>query len=492
MSVILSLDQSTQGTKGLVWSTDGKLLGRADVPHRQIVDENGWVSHDLTEIWKNVRRAAQNAIEAAGVSPSDVAVLGISNQRETACCWDRRSGEPIGQAVVWQCGRAASIADSLRAQGWDAAARQKTGLPLSPYFSAPKFAWLLHHLPEAEQAAQRDALCFGTVDSYLLFRLTEGRTFATDFSNASRTGLLNLDSLRWDPELLTLYGLDESGLPELRMSDSLFGETTLDGLLPRPIPIHGVLGDSHAALFAHRCTEPFEAKVTYGTGSSIMMNAGHTRPPQSDGVVTSLAWGRGKEIVYCLEGNINYTGAVITWLTEDMGLLDKPSHAGSIASSLPGNGGVYLIPAFSGLGAPYFNDSARAAIVGMDRSASRAHLIRAAEECIAYQIHDVVEHITKAAGRPLSRLCADGGPTRDSFLMQFQADVLGMSLQVSGIEELSGGGAAYCAAIGAGLSKEEEIFSSLREREVCPQMEETERQSVLRGWREAIRMVAGD
>lgn len=490
MSVILSIDQSTQGTKGLVWSFDGALLGRADVPHRQLVSGEGWVSHDLAEIWESVQRAAREALAAAGVSPADVAVLGLSNQRETACCWNRETGELLCPAIVWQCGRAASIASGLREQGWEPRVRQKTGLTLSPYFSAPKYAWMLRHEPNTAGSAKKNTLCLGTVDSYLVFRLTEGRVFATDCSNASRTGLLNLDTLRWDTELLEAYGLREGFLPEVRMSDDCFGETTIGGLLPRPVPIHGVLGDSHAALFAHRCVEPYTAKVTYGTGSSIMMNAGGVRPRESAGVVTSLAWGRRGKAVYCVEGNINYTGAVITWLVE-MGLLEKPSLSGSIAASLSGNGGVYLVPAFSGLGAPYFNDKARAAIIGMDRSTRPAHLVRAAEECIAYQIRDVVESVTEAAGRPLSRLCADGGPTRDRFLMRFQAGLLGMPLLVSETEELSGAGAAYCAAIGAGLVSEEQIFAGLHEREILPEMENTERGKLLRGWREAVAAVAG-
>lgn len=489
--MILSIDQSTQGTKGLVWGLDGALLGRADVLHTQIIDSRGWVSHDLEEIWRNVRCAAAQALEKAGAAPGDVRVIGISNQRETACCWDKTTGRPLAKAVVWQCGRAASITEKLAGEGWADTARAKTGLQLSPYFSAPKYRWMVENIPAVKAAQAGGTLCCGTVDSYLLFKMTRGRAYKTDYSNASRTGLLNLDTLCWDADLMRAYGLTIDCLPELCFSDSLFGETTLDGLLPRPVPIHGVLGDSHAALFAHHCVEPYTAKVTYGTGSSIMMNAGTQRPAAAPGVVTSLAWGMNGQITYCVEGNINYTGAVITWLVQDMKLLERPALTGEIAASLPDNGGVYLVPAFSGLGAPYFNNAARAAILGMGRSTTPAHIVRAAEECIAYQISDVVAATRRAAGRPLAVLCADGGPTKDEFLMQFQADMLGLPLAISRVEELSGEGAAYCAAIGGGFAAEAALFAQKSDRRVLPQMADAARQKLLAEWKRMLQTVAG-
>lgn len=491
MAAILSIDQSTQGTKGMVWAMDGRLLGRADVPHRQLIGKNGWVGHDLAEIWANVCKAAALALEKAGVQPGEVAVIGLSNQRETACCWDRCTGEPLYEAIVWQCGRAGAVTDRLEQEGWGPAVRQKTGLMLSPYFSAPKYRWLLENVPAVAAAGRTGTLCLGTVDSYLLFRMTEGRAFCTDYSNASRTGLLNLDTLRWDAELLRAYGLDEASLPALCGSDALFGTTTLGGLLPAPVPVHAMLGDSHAALYAHHCTAIHSAKITYGTGSSIMVNAGPTRPAAAPGVVTSLAWQMQGKPVYCIEGNINFTGAVITWLVQDMKLLDSPAQAGPIATALTDNGGVYLVPAFSGLGAPHFASAARAAILGMDRSTTPAHIVRAAEECIAYQIADVIAAVEQAAGQPLKRLCVDGGPTRDGFLMRFQADVLARALQIGEIEECSGAGAAYCAAIAAGLAGEETLFGRIREREVRPQMAQAQREALLCGWRRAVQAVAG-
>lgn len=487
MSVALSIDQSTQGTKGLVWNLKGQLLGRADVAHEQIISSDGWVSHDLDEIWRNVRKAAELALHAANVQASEVAVIGISNQRETACCWDRRSGKPLCKAIVWQCNRAAEISHELRVQGLNETAQRITGLPLSPFFSAPKFAWMLRN----EAAVQRSAehLCFGTVDSYLVYRMTEGAVCRTDCSNASRTGLMDLSTLDWSDELLRAYGLQKGMLPQIAMSDTDYGFTTLDGLFPAPVAIRGVLGDSHAALFAHGCYEPYGAKVTYGTGSSIMMNAGTERPRESGGVVTSIAWGMENKAVYCLEGNINYTGALITWLVKDMEMLEKPSDSGKIAASLTDNGGVYLVPAFSGLGAPHFADDARAAIVGMDRSSRKAHIVRAVEEAICYQIADVIEAMEASAGHKLTRLCADGGPTKDAFLMGFQAGLLRRPLEISAIEELSGAGAAYCAMIAAGLSDRDTIRQSRAVRIGQPALSEEARNKAYQGWKNALSTV---
>lgn len=491
MQVLLSIDQSTQGTKGLVWGLDGTLLGRADVAHRQMIRENGWIGHDLEEIWDNVCRAARLALQRACVQPENVAVLGLSNQRETACAWNRQTGQPLYEAVVWQCGRAVAITDRLAVSGFDKTVCAKTGLMLSPYFSAPKYSWMLENVPAVAQAKENGTLCLGTVDSYLLYRMTAGKSFKTDYSNASRTGLLNLDTLRWDSELLDAYGLAADCLPEVVPSDSCFGYTTLDGLFPHPVAIHAILGDSHAALYAHHCVTPYSAKVTYGTGSSVMLNAGVSRPPQSEGVVTSLAWYMQGQPTYCIEGNINYTGAVISWLVQDMKLLESSAQSGRIAKSLPDNGGVYLVPAFSGLGAPYFKNSARAAILGMNRHTKPAHIVRAAEECIAYQISDVVDAIRHSIRQPFTRLCADGGPTKDSFLMQFQADILQTPLLLGRIEECSGAGAAYCAAVAAGITGEDALFANAEEKTVTPRMEHEERQRLLAGWHTAVQTVAG-
>lgn len=489
MKAILSIDQSTQATKALVWNLEGRLLARADVPHAQIISHDGWVSHNLNEIWSNVRKAALNALNRAGIEAADIAVIGLSNQRETACCWDKKTGEPICGAIVWQCNRAANITLKLEKKGLTQRAREITGLPLSPFFSAPKFAWMLQNDPAVQHAAAEHNICFGTVDSFLTWKMTNGEHFVTDCSNASRTGLMDLETLQWSEEMLEAYGLKAEMLPKIIMSDARSGATTLDGVFPSPIDIHARLGDSHAALFAHGCTAPYTAKVTYGTGSSVMMNAGEKRPKASNEVVTSIAWGINGKPVYCLEGNINYTGALITWLIEDMELLEKPSDSGKIASSIPDNGGVYLIPAFSGLGAPYFESGARAAIVGMDRSAGKTHIIRAAEEAICYQIADVVQAIERTAGCPPLALYADGGPTRDEFLMTFQAGMLDRRLTISETEELSGAGAAYCAGVAAGVTDMETIAQNRSVRIVDPIMTPEERAGNIQGWKKALETV---
>jgi len=490
MAYLVSIDQSTAGTKGLVWDEKGALLSRADIPHRQITNEKGWVSHDLREIHSNTIKAVKMALEKAGIRSDEVAVIGISNQRETAVAWDRKTGEPLCEAVVWQCGRAAELIRKIDHEGFAAKVRGITGLNLSPYFSGPKFAWMIENCHEVRAALNKGNLCCGTIDSWLVFAFTGGRSFKTDYSNASRTQLLDLETLSWSGPLMEAVGIGPENLPEICFSDSLFGETTLDGLFDKPVPIHGVLGDSHAALFANRCLEPYSAKATYGTGSSVMMNAGTVRPEPGKGIAASLAWGMKGSVNYVLEGNVNYTGAVIKWLVEEMELISSPKEAAILAASVKDTGGVYLVPAFTGLGAPWFKDSVRAALIGLNRGSQKAHLIRAAEECIAYQIRDVVEAINASIPQPLSSLRLDGGPTSDLFLMQFQADILGMELQISGTEELSGAGAAWCAALGMGITFPEKLFSQGRFTTVCPSMDERQRERLYKGWKRAVTGVA--
>lgn len=487
MKVILSIDQSTAGTKGLVWNTRGELLARADVPHKQITNTQGWVEHDPDEIFGNTLKAAQLALEKSGTDPENVAVVGLANQRETAVCWDRKTGKPLYNAIVWQCARAADIIATVEQAGLAQEVRSRTGLTLSPYFSAAKYGWMLRHVPEIAQALQRGTLCCGTIDSWLIYKLTGH--FRTDYSNASRTQLLNLHKLQWDEELATVFGLSMACLPEICFSDSVFGYTDFSGLLPRPVAIQGVLGDSHAALYANGCWESGMAKATYGTGSSVMMNAGKSLPRPGEGVVTSLAWGMKESVSYVLEGNINDTGAVIKWLADDLNLIPDVKIAGKIARTVDDTGGVYLIPAFSGLGAPYFNDRARAAFLGMNRGTKRAHLVRAAEECIAYQICDVVEAINLSSDNKISVLRADGGPSHDAFLMQFQADILNIPVEVSMKEELSGFGAAACAAISAELADTDTYFASQNRATVLPRMDAQKREAKYTGWLKAVETI---
>ena len=487
MGYILSIDQSTAGTKGLVFNKQGRLLSRCDIPHRQITNDQGWVEHDPMEIYRNVLAVAKKVIDKAGILPDEIEVIGISNQRETAICWDKATGEPVYNAIVWQCGRAAAITEAMEARGLADEIKQRTGLNLSPFFSAAKFSWILRNVPEAGAALRRGNLCCGTVDAWLIYKLTG--ELKTDYSNASRTQLLNLDTLDWDPWVVEAFGLKGVRLPEVCFSDSLMGMTTFDGLFPREIAIHGALGDSHAALFANHCTEPYMAKVTYGTGSSVMMNAGAARPKSGDGIVTSLAWGMNGQVLYALEGNINYTGAVIKWLIEDVHLIENGREAAELAESVTSTEGVYLVPAFSGLGAPYFSNDARAILCGMSRSTRKEHIVRAAEECIAYQVADVIQAMNAVGDKPLSGIRADGGPTKARFLMQFQSDILNIPLAVSSLEELSGAGAAYCAALGAGVSDEETLFSGISYETIQPEMQPGVREALVDGWHKAIQMI---
>ena len=485
---VLSVDQSTQGTKALLFDEAGKLIHRADRPHRQITNESGWVEHDPEEIWRNTLQVVRDVTEKAGIDRNEIAVMGISNQRETTVCWDRATGKPVCNAVVWQCARAAELCENIEKAGFGKPVQQKTGIPLSPYFPAAKLAWILQNVPGAAEKAAAGELAAGTVDSWLVYKLTGGKQHRTDYSNASRTQLFNLRTLAWDPELLDVFGIPARCLAEITDSDGEFGETDLDGWLSQPIPIRGVLGDSHGALFGQGCLRPGMVKATYGTGSSIMMNIGETPAVSDKGLVTSLAWKLRGKVNYVLEGNINYTGAVITWLKDDLKLIFSPGETEALARGANPGDRTYLVPAFSGLGAPYWDSNARACISGMSRTTGKNEVVRAALDCIAYQITDIVEAMRESAGTGIEELRADGGPTRNGYLMQFQSDLLGIPVRVPDQEELSGIGAAYAAGIAAGIW-DETVLDGFRRRTYAPAMENTEREERRRGWKEAVTMV---
>lgn len=481
---ILAIDQSTQGTKGLLFDEKGALVSRADRPHRQIVNERGWVEHDPEEILSCVLAAAREAVERAGIDKAGVAAIGISNQRETVAAWGRETGAPLGNAIVWQCARARDICEELRCHA--AAVKERTGLDLSPYFSAPKLAWMLRNLPSVSQAARRGTLCLGTMDSWLLFRLTRERVFLTDYSNASRTQLLNLHSLQWDEECCKLYGIPPAALAGVRMSDSRFGTTDLGGWLDRPIPIHAVLGDSHAALLGQRCRAPGQVKATYGTGSSVMMQTGERCVESAGGLVTSLAWGLDGRVEYVLEGNLNYTGAVISWLKRDMGLIAAEEESEALARAANPEDRTYFVPAFTGLGAPYWDSGATGLLTGVTRTTGRAEVVRACLACIAHQIDDLLERMAACSGLPVAELRVDGGPTANSWLMQFQSDIAGVELRLPDISELSGMGAAYAAGIAAGLYDPDTIYEHIRYRRYTGAMGAEERERRRAGWRQAV------
>ena len=484
-SYIISIDQSTQGTKALLFNQEGVLLQRNDLPHRQIVNEKGWVSHDPEEIYQNTVQVVKNLVEESGISKESVKGIGISNQRETSLIWEKKTGKALANAVVWQCARAAEICRRVEQIGAAEMIRQKTGLALSPYFPASKLTWLKENVEGAKELAKKHALCFGTIDTWLVYRMTHGMSYKTDYSNASRTQLFDIFEQKWDEEICQLFGLDAQDLAEVCDSDSCFGETDLEGFFESPVPIHSVLGDSHGALFGQGCLEKGMIKSTYGTGSSIMMNIGETPVLSTHGVVTSLAWGMQGKVSYVLEGNINYTGAVISWLKDDMELIQSPAETEALCRKAEADDSLYFVPAFTGLGAPYWNSEAKGALTGITRTTRKAEMVRAGVECIAYQIADVVNAMSQDANTEIQELRVDGGPTRNQYLMQFQSDILNRKVLVPDVEELSGIGAAYAAGRGLGLYGDE-VFTRLKRQEYAPKMCEDTRVRKYNGWKDAV------
>jgi len=487
--VILAVDQSTQGTKGLLFDENGRMLCRADRPHRQIVNDRGWVEHDPVEILNNTVAVCADVLKKAEVSPSQVSAFGISNQRETSLMWDRVSGKPLYNAVVWQCARAAEICDRPDIASQAERVRRKTGLPLSPYFPAAKLRWLMENVPEAGRLAREGRLACGTVDSWLVYNLTGSHK--TDYSNASRTQLFDITRLCWDRELCELFSVPVESLPEVCMSDSCFGMSDIGGVLDRPVPVCGVLGDSHAALFGQDCRQAGQIKATYGTGSSVMMNIGD-RPRFSDkGLATSLAWGMNGKVEYVFEGNLNYTGAVISWLKNDVGLIGTDSEATELALTANPLDRTYFVPAFTGLGAPYWDSAATGILTGVTRTTGRAEIAKACLECIAYQITDLTELMGREAGIPITDLRVDGGPTGSGYLMQFQSDLTGAVVQIPDLQELSAMGAAYAAGMSIGMYDPETVYSHVQRRQYAPAMTAERREALYSGWKRAVAQALG-
>ena len=485
-SYLIAIDQSTQSTKALLFDSQGHICLRVDRPHRQIIDERGYVEHDPEEIYQNLLALIPELIEKTGVDPKEIAAVSISNQRETSVMWERATGKPVYNAVVWQCARGAAICDSLEDHA--ETVQQKTGLKLSPYFSAAKLAWIMRNVPGIKERAEKGEICCGTMDSYVVFRLTGGKEFRTDDSNASRTQLFNIHTLQWDEELLSLFGIPACCMAQLTDSDGLFGYTDFGGALPAPVPIHCVMGDSHAALFAQGCLTEGMLKVGYGTGSSIMMNIGEKPILSQRGIVTSLAWKLKGQVNYILEGNVNYSGAIVTWLKDQAGLLKTAAESQALAEQANPSDKTYLVPAFSGLGAPYWRSDVSAALIGMSRTTGRAELVRAGLEAIAYQITDIVQLMQQEANIPEIELRVDGGPSRNKWLMQFQSDMLKSPVLVPEAEELSCVGVAYAAGMALGLY-DDSIFENNRYFRYEPRMDETTRKEKHAGWKEAVRRI---
>ncbi len=483
----LTIDQGTSGTKALIFDRSGQLICRHDEGHRQFYPNPGWVEHDPEEIFENTVTASRKVMEIAGTDASEIICISISNQRETTLMWDRRNGKPVMNAIVWQCRRGEAFCAVLEKQGKAPVVKQKTGLVLSPYFSATKAHWIINNIVDTDQQMSREDILFGTIDSYLIWRLSGGKVHATEYSNASRTQLFNIHTLSWDEDLLEMFHLDRSMMPEVRFSNSVFGET-VQGLFSEPVAIAGVLGDSHAAFFAQSCNQTGMAKATYGTGSSVMMNIG-SKPVDAETVVTSIGYSFNDEIIYVLEGNINSTGATVKWLIDDIELFDSPGEVATLASSVEDTQGVYIVPALTGLSAPHWNSEVRAVISNLSRGTKKAHIARAAEESIVYQIMDVIEAMRSESSITLKELRVDGGPTRDDFLMQFQSDMGDVPVVRSRVEELSATGAMYMGGLAIGVWKSLSEVEALRsvEKTFIPEVNQQWREEKYRGWKKAVR-----
>jgi glycerol kinase len=488
---LLTLDQSTSGTKALLIDVKGTIIAKRSLEHQQYYPQAGWVEHDPMEIYENVKILMKAVIQDAAITPDQIVSISITNQRETALIWDADTGEPVHRAIVWQCRRTTSICDELKAAGLEPIITSKTGLLLDPYFSATKWRWLTNFIKNSETSGRWLA---GTMDSWLIWKLTGGAVHATDYTNASRTLLFNIHSLDWDSELIRIFGLEGIALPEVKVSDDVFGylenSTIFGGGFA--IPICGVMGDSQAALFAQRCTDPGMAKATYGTGSSVLLNVGSIPVEGRNGLVSTLAWKLKGQTRYALEGIIHSAGDCLKWARDNMNLFDTYEELEKLTVSVHDTDGVYVVPAFVGLGAPYWDPMAKAAFVGMSRSTTRAHVLRACVESIGFQVRDVVELITRESGIDLIELRADGGASKNKFLMQFQSDILGRPVAVSRNAELSAFGAAYASGLGIGFWTENDLnYIYQTENNYIPTWNPSEKEKHYSGWQTAISSVMG-
>lgn len=490
MKYIIAIDQSTSATKAVLFDEQCQLISRKNVAHKQYYPKPGWVEHDPEEIYANTIEAirllmAENKKQDASYS------LAITNQRETVVVWNKITGKPVYNAVVWQCQRGTDICNDLKQRGYTELIQEKSGLLIDPYFAASGAKWILDNVGGARESANKNELLMGTIDSWLIWKLTGGKVHATDYTNASRTLLFNIHTLDWDDDLLNLFTIPRSMMAKPQPCDSIFGETTVEGLFETPITIAGVLGDSHGALVGQMCFEAGMGKATYGTGSSVMVNIGEKAVKAPQGLVTSVGFAAQNKVFYAFEGNIHCTGATIKWMTEKLQLISSPSVIEEYALSVPDNGGVYLVPAFAGLGAPWWNSQAKAMICGMTLGTERGHICRAALEAIAYQIKDLIDLMTNHAGITLKELRVDGGPTKNNLLMHFQADMLNACINRSDIEEASAMGAVIMNGLARKVWKDMNEVAALRttDNRILPDMTEEKRNKLYRGWTEAVQTV---
>ena len=488
MKAILALDQGTTSSRALLFNRNGEVLATSQREFTQHFPRPGWVEHDALEIWQTQRLVAAEVIAKSAIAANDIGAIGITNQRETTVLWDRASGLPIAPAIVWQDRRTAEFCEALKRAGLENAIGEKTGLVIDAYFSGTKLNWLLQHIPGARQRAMRGELAFGTIDSWLIWQLTAGNVHATDVSNASRTMLFNIHTLDWDEELLRAMDIPQSVLPKIVSSSEVIGTTVCENL-PRGIAISGVAGDQQAALFGQACHRRGMAKNTYGTGCFMLMNTGESPVASKAKLISTVAWRlEGKPAQYALEGSVFIGGAAVQWLRDGLGIIEKSSDVEKLAASVPDAGGVVLVPAFTGLGAPHWDSSARGAIFGLTRGSTRAHIARATLESIAFQSAELAAAMCEDAGFPIAELRVDGGAAVNNFLMQFQADLMGVSVVRPKITETTALGAAYLAGLAVGFWKTPEEITSLWaiERKFMPDLSPKDNDTRMAAWRHAV------
>lgn len=485
---IVAIDQGTTGTTILLIDELGRTVHKSYQALPQHYPKPGWVEHDPEQIWDTVRSGLNEILALAWLKPAAIAAVGLTNQRETVVVWERETGRPVYPAIVWQCRRTAAACKRLSQAGMEPELRYKTGLRLDPYFSATKIHWLLENVPGlAHRAEQGDIVC-GTIDAWLIWKLTGGQVHATDYSNASRTLLFNIHTLAWDTDLLRCFEIPAAMLPEVKPSAGFFGRTDPGLTGGTAIPITGVLGDQQAALLGHGCLEPGSMKNTYGTGCFLLMNTGSECQPPPDGLLTTIAWGRNGSVSYALEGSVFNGGTVVQWLRDELGILKQAADSEAMAQAVPDTGGVYFVPAFTGTGAPDWDPQARGLIIGLTRGTNRNHLVRAALEGIAFQVKEVIDAMGAAAGSPPTQLRVDGGGAANDFLLQFQADISRLTIQRNRSVELTGTGVAFLAGLAAGFWKSPAELADLvqLERSFLPRMGDEEREQKFRDWRRAV------
>ncbi|MDZ4710089.1 MAG: glycerol kinase GlpK [Saprospiraceae bacterium] len=483
---ILALDQGTTSSRAILFDPAGNIAGMEQKEFRQIFPQPAWVEHDAEEIWETQINVAQNLLKRLEISATQIAAIGITNQRETTVIWDKQTGKPIYNALVWQDRRTAPICEELKAEGLKDYISEYTGLVIDAYFSGTKVKWLLDEIPGARERAMNGDLLFGTIDTWLLWKLTGGKVHATDYTNASRTMMFNIRSLEWDPTLLKSLNIPSTILPEVRPSSGLFGETMTE-LFGISIPISGIAGDQQAALFGQACFEPGMAKNTYGTGCFMLMNTGQIPSRSSKGLLTTIAWGLDGKVFYALEGSVFNAGSAIQWLRDSLGMIEASKDSEAIANSVEDSAGVYMVPAFTGMGAPYWDMYARGTIQGLTRGTTKAHIIRATLESLAYQTKDVLDIMAEESGIPLETLRVDGGAASNNFLMQFQADLLSTPVERPEIIETTALGAAYLAGLAVGLWTKKEIASQWKvDRKFLPNQDNEQMAQLYKGWKKAI------